>query len=68
MNLKGLHLKINILIEQANDMQKLLNLREIGFNDINIFLNFKQRRRFIACAYAKNSTEALERLVKVEFC
>ena len=68
--------QVDIMLEQLSDMELLLRYSNIVItdnkNDIiqnmykRTYLNFKQRKRFLAIIYAKNSSVALENLFRSE--
>lgn len=74
MNLERLNEKVSVLLEQCCDMQLLIEFKDIRYSESfklkqlyqRTYLNFKQRRRFLAVSYCKNSEEALQNLYEVE--
>lgn len=53
--------KTEMLIEQTKDLQRFINS-----GDKIAWINFCQRRRFIACTYAKDANEAFQKLYELE--
>lgn len=55
--------KVEMMIAQADDIQRIL---DDGVYAKTAYLNFRQRRRFMATAFAKNGEDAMNRLYEVE--
>ena len=73
--LKQLHQHVDILLEQITDLYLLQKYPDTQFYSKtsplyqmwrNTYLNMRQRERFLACAYADNSEDALNALLKLE--
>ena len=66
LDIRMLNANVQVLIDQIDDIQKMIEQKKLGFYAPSLFLNIKQRQRFIASTFAKNYDDAIMRLVKAE--